>query len=401
MTWTQRANFATLVMWLLTTLIMAISALFYFGPLGHDFRGYYAASQVFLAGDDPYNYRVVANVLQELTGRMGNNPFYYPPWFAVAVAPFALLPYQIARTVWLLFNVILWLVGLFRLSSLMEWPISPWARRLFYLATSYLFALFTWRYEQLGIFIFFLLVASLWAADKKRYRLSGAMLALMLTKPTISILIIIAVLFWLCRNQHWQALQGFVMMSLLLLIVSLPLLPSYLTHLSDPNFTSGLSYELDGPDKIVGIRINTTFRDWLASLQVTSSLSNALYLLAALLGITILFMTAWRGSSLLLVTSIAVLVNLWLAPYALQYDYPVLTLPLAVALRALFSQTRSDSLRLMAAYITLIAILSVPIWERSISDGFWIVIGLTLLLLLALLPTNSATFNATVDKTRH
>ena len=100
-TWSNRSNFAALAAWIIASIFMAITAYLWDGQ---DFRGYYAAAKVLLLRGNPYDYQHVSQVLLDVTGRMGNNPFYHPPWFAWFMTPFALLPYEIARCIWMVFN---------------------------------------------------------------------------------------------------------------------------------------------------------------------------------------------------------------------------------------------------------------------------------------------------------
>ncbi|HEX8681408.1 MAG TPA: glycosyltransferase family 87 protein [Ardenticatenaceae bacterium] len=382
--WRERANFAALVTWLLATLMMAASALFFFGPEGHDFRGYYAAGRVFLAGGDPYEFYQIAEVLQETTGTVGNFPFYYPPWYAVVMTLFARLPYFTARVAWLACNVAAWVAGLFFLTRAMQWPPPSWSRWLLYLAATYLFAWTTWRFEQLGVMLFLLLAVSLWAIRTERWALSGAMLALMLTKPSISALIVAALLLWFARERRWRAVLGFALALVVLAIVSAPLVPTYIRHLAEPGFTQGLTQDVGETDSAGSVRITTTFRAWLASFGVNGPVAAALYGLSIVVGLAALLAVLRQGASPLTVASVAVVVAFWVAPYALQYDYPPLTIPLFLVVRDLAARVRERGWNAvtLASGALLAGVLSVPLWERPISDGFWIAVGLAALLAL-------------------
>src|SRR5688572_19159546 len=113
------ADFAALCAWIITSVTMAAIAYFWYGQ---DFRGYYAAARVLLDGGNPYDYSQVVIVLREITGRAGNNPFYYPLWFGWFVTPLAWMPFQLARAVWMIFNWAVWSIGLIRLQQLFGWP---------------------------------------------------------------------------------------------------------------------------------------------------------------------------------------------------------------------------------------------------------------------------------------
>lgn len=390
--WARRANFAALSAWLITLTAMAVSALLFFRQ---DFDGFYAAARVLLAHGDPYDYRQTAAMMQAITGYACCNPFYYPPWFALAMAPFGLLPHQAARTMWMSCNVILWIGGLLALSAAMGWPARPgpdqpprewgwrWGGRwLLYLMATYLFAWMTLRYEQTGIAMFALLTFALWMIRLRRFGLSGILLALMLTKPTVSVVIVGALLLWFARNRRWQAVGAFWATLALLLAISAPFLFSWLRHISNPQYRLGLRYFYDASGVVWGTRINTTLLDWLAAVRVPAPLSAWIYFASAALGLSAAVLFAWRASSAVTVAAVAAVVGFWLASYALQYDFTPLTVSLFFVLRELGRRPRR--VRLIGLGM-LAGLLSLPVWERAISDGFWLVIGLTSLLgLLAL-----------------
>jgi hypothetical protein len=71
------------------------------------------------------------------------------------------------------------------------------------------------------------------------------------------------------------------------------------------------------------------------------------------------------------VTIISVLITFAITPYALQYDFPPLTIVLFWS-TALANYAASKKIPLLI----ISSIASVLIWERPISEGYWIVIGL-------------------------
>src|SRR5215211_790752 len=140
--WTRRLDFSMLSAWLFLSLILAGIALVSYGQ---DFRGYYAAARVIMENGNPYDYHQVSQVLLELTGEMGNNPYYYPPWFAWLFVPLTFLPFQIARVIWMAFNVIIWNIGLWQLGKMIEWPRAGWRMYALFMLSTFSFAWITWR----------------------------------------------------------------------------------------------------------------------------------------------------------------------------------------------------------------------------------------------------------------
>jgi hypothetical protein len=129
---------------------------------------------------------------------------------------------------------------------------------------------------------------------------------------------------------------------------------------------------LDGPNRVVAVRVNTSLIEWLTLLGLDGSLRTAIYAFVALTsGLTLLFFV-FRSNSLMKVVIVSVLASFAVTPYALQYDFPLLTLPLFWAM-ALFTRSRKA---LWGGLAFSIFIISVLIWESSMSDGYWMVIGL-------------------------
>ncbi len=377
MGWPWRLRVGSLTFWVVALLFMAASSFSYFGLDGHDFRGYFAAALVVRRGGNPYDYAQVAAVLREVTGEVGNFPYYYPPWFAIALTPLTLLPFRLARALWLAGNVAFWVAGVAALSHTLGWPHRGWQRSLAFLAATYLFAWMTWRFEQLGVFLFFCLALTLWTARSHRPRWSGALLALALSKPTITVLPVLAVLLWWLRRRQGRALQGFAVTLFASLLLSAPLLPGMLDQLQSPGVGQGLVREMDGPGQVGSFRLTTTLPHWLAmSFSAPPRLITTMQGLALLVGVGLTLWAVSRATSLLSLLSVALLASYWVAPYALQYDFPPLAIPLFAALQG--TSRQSTRARRVAALL-LLATLSVPLWERPISDGFWIVVGITLL----------------------
>ena len=367
----KRLNFATLSVWLIASIVMAATALLWFGQ---DFRGYYAAARVILEGGNPYDYHTLAPVLFAATGVIGNNPYYYAPFFAWFIMPLAWMPFNIARSLWMVFNLVLWNFSLWQLGNLLEWPKTGWRRWLLCLLATFVFAWITWRYEQTGIILFAFLVGVLLALQNKNGILAGIWLTLLLIKPNITLIPVIAIVFWLIRHRNWHAVVSMGILTISLLVVASIMTPNLYHPFFESGFGQGLFSTLDGPDKIVAIRVNTTLHDWLTMFRVSPEATRALSAVAFLIGLVILGIVTWKSDSIILIVVSSLLVNFAITPYALQYDYPLLTLVLFWNI-ALTQYGRQEWIKVIGVAITLF-IVSVLFWERPISDGYWIVIGL-------------------------
>jgi hypothetical protein len=125
---------------------------------------------------------------------------------------------------------------------------------------------------------------------------------------------------------------------------------------------------------VTGTRLNTTLLDLLKWYSVPKAVRSVIYALVILTGSWIIGRVIWKSKSLLEVTIAALLVSFAITPYALQYDFPPLAIVLFWALAISGQQKAGWIPAIMIAFIT-----SVLIWERPISDGYWIVIGLSVL----------------------
>jgi hypothetical protein len=373
----NRIDFLFLVSWLIVSLGVAFLSVVVFGV---DFRGYYAAAKVLLAGGNPYDYRLVADALLEITGEMGNNPFYYPLWFAWLFIPLVWLPFQTARWIWMAFNLVLWSVGLWRLGELVHWPPEGWKRYFFFLLATLSFAWIVWRYEQAGILVFFLLLAALLAAQKEKWDAAGIWLALSLIKPNITLPIVAGISLWLLSKGWRRPVAVMIATLLALLAISTLITPDWFAPFFEPGFGLGLTVALDGPDTIVMDRINTTFMDWLSTLNIQGLAGPILYGFLICAAAAAFYFTVARSRSLLEAASLCTVISFAVTPYALQYDYPPLVIPLFWALSLPNPSSASAKWKiLMAAFV-----FSVNIWQQNISYGYWIVVGMTILVAYAL-----------------
>lgn len=370
--WTQRLDFSMLSLWLVLGVILAIISFLWFGV---DFRGYYAAARVLLAGGNPYDYDLVARELLAVTGEMGNNPYYYPPWYAWLFVPLTYLPFQSARAVWMIFNFCLWNVGVWQLGNIIGWPARGWRRYGLFALSTFSFAWITWRYEQAGILVLGLLIALILSMKKGDEIGTGLWLALLLIKPNITLFVVAGLSFWLLRKGQWRSLLVMVLALLVLFAVSTWITPDWYQPFFEEGFGRGLTEALDGPDRVVALRINTTFLDWLRVLGVSSGPARLLYGLALCAGLFLFFRVVYRSEDMLELLSTLLLISYTLTPYALQYDYP----PLVIVLLWALSRCASSPRNMVVGWGLAAFIFSVIFWQQNISWAYWMVVGLVAL----------------------
>ena len=365
------ADFAALCAWVIVSISMAVIA---YAQFGQDFRGYYAAGRVLLEGGNPYDYSQVAPVLQEVTGRIGNNPFYYPLWFGWFVSPLTLAPFQVARAIWMAFNLIVWTVGLLRLRTLLDFPRSSWRTWSLNLLATFIFAWMTWKFEQTGILLYAISVEILIAFRERQWNRMGILLGAATIKPNVMLIPVGIIALWLIRQKSFRPVVVMSALLLGLIAVTTLLTPDWYQPILRPNFSQGLTEVLDGPGRATGVRLNTTLLDWLKMFQIPEGMRTVLYAIVILIALWVAFRTIRDSTSFIEVTVTALLVNFAVTPYALQYDFPPMTIALFWGMSL---AVRAGSVKIPALLVAMIA--SVLLWEEPISDGYWIVIGLCLL----------------------
>lgn len=380
--WKRRLDFSALAGWIILSLALAVVA---YTKYGVDFRGYYAAVRVLMAGGNPYDYHLVANELLSITGEMGNNPYYYPPWFTWLFIPIASFSFQIARAIWMAFNFVIWTISLWILGSHFDWPTVGWRRYILFAVLTFSFAWITWRYEQAGILIFAIFVALIISIQRERWTWSGIWMAMLFIKPNITLVVIVGISLYLARKRIWRPIVVMALTLFGLLFISTWITPNWYLPIFEDGFGQGLQVALDGPDHVVALRINTTFLDWLATMDVAQNVRVPVYGAIILMCVVVVIWAEYRSRTLLQLISILLLVSYVLTPYALQYDFP----PLAIVLFWGLSLCEYTSKKALRVGILLVGfVCSVIFWQQNISLAYWMVVGLVALVVWGMYQEN-------------
>lgn len=356
---------------------------------GIDFKVYYAATRTWLQGGNPYDFAQVRAMLEATTGQSGN-PYYYAPWFLFVVVPFGGLPFHVARAAWALCNGVLFWAGCRLALKALYWNPGGWRRPAVYISALYLFGWMTLRFEQAGIFIFVMLMSALVFWRRRMPWATGACLVLAVTKPQPA-WIAIAALMLLGYKVFRPLVWATVTAGTALLLIAGPLTVQWFTLLFSSDARRGLVYAFGESADITAVRINTTFFDWAGSMNMPASVAQMGYVAVALIVVYFVLTTVLRSSRLSDVVSVGLVGSVLLAPYILQYDY----VPLTFVLFYIYKTHR----RAWPEYVVgllLIGVFSVPLWERPISDGYWIAVLLGGALALRMLTRKNvpATANA-------
>lgn len=342
---------------------------------GMDFNVYYAAAHVTLEGGNPYDYQQLAPYIISSSGSL-NNPYYYAPWFTWCVIPFTFFPYDIARILWMVTHFILWVYSLVNLSKLVNYPPEGWAKWGMWLLATFVFAWSTWGAEQVGIMILFLFTLILLYSRRENWTLVGILLALILFKPNITAIPVAFIALWiLLRNRTWKHVGVMTAVVALALAVALFIDPTFYLPLFDADKLQGLSFTLNSSGEPEIKRYTTTLQDFLAAYGIENNGLVGVYVTVILLGLAAIVFGLHASASLIEFSALVILVNFAIIPYALFYDYPLLTLPLFYGNQLLFNQ---KGIRYAA---NLLVVMSLFI-GGIIPYRYWITIILAILLVV-------------------
>lgn len=364
-------SFALKVVFILLLVLFGIVS---FTRGGIDFRGYYGAAVVVTRGGNPYNYSELAPVLEEVTGSIGNNPYFYPPWFCILFIPFTLLPFNIARLVWVFVNLPLFYFSMELLRKYLNWPQNELKKWALYLFAFLLFGVYCIMSEQAGIFMLFGLALFLYAFSDQQPILAGLGLLIFATKPQATALVVIVVWLWLLRNNPRTA-WSFVGWGVFATTVATITIPEW-WRINPGNFGLGLSYTLNATDSWENVRLFSTAYDFLGySLNIMPPFQ---YLLVIPIGVAGL-LTIRRSVKIVqplegLILSVLVFSYL-VTPLVLQYDY----VPLCFVLYFLFKNLwRVTKVKRWVIALLLAFSFSVQLWQTWSYEGYLLLLSFSI-----------------------
>lgn len=194
-------------------------------PGGNDFLPRYLGSRAFLLeGTSPYDPSVSQEAQRSIYGRLANPDagedvahFVYPMPVILFVGPFSLLPYPLARALWMtLLQIclpVLFVLGI---------QISRWRPGPIFTALTLLFSVlwyFGFRAMILGQFAVIeavLIAAGLLLIQRQMDFWAGLVLALSIIKPQVSFLLFPLILLWGYSRRRWTLLASMLVFPVIL-----------------------------------------------------------------------------------------------------------------------------------------------------------------------------------------
>ncbi len=296
-----------------------------------DFVCYWAAGELIATGHSPYDVELQA----EIQGRCGWDksknglgrydflPYYYPPWFAAACALLLPLGYQAAKIAWFFINLELLLVTACLLSSAV-----PGLPRSIPLVTVpiFTFSVISLFVGQTLILILFL-VALAWKLIQRGSDLgAGAVLACLTTKPQLTVVLVLLLLFWSARERRWAILKGFALAFAVLGLASALFVPWWPIEMLRAS-------QQTPPPTFYFPWIGTTWFLILKTIGLASWGLWGLYLGVAIPFLIVVTRDAFdRLRPLEDIIALGLMAPFLVAPYGRHYDFPVLLIPMYVLL---------------------------------------------------------------------
>jgi len=368
-------NIFTFYVFIALCLYIAVDPVWHFGMFVNDFRGYYAAAYVFRNGANPYDYSQTAKALLTITGYMGNNPFYYVPWFAWAFVPFTFLSFRISFLVWNMINLVLWFLGLQQIKMFLNLPWSGWKLYSLYIVATLSFAWVTFRYGQIGFVLLVIFLAALKAIQKEQWVLGGVWMALALIKPNVTIVPIGVMCLWLLLRRTWKPVLVVILINLVFLISSLLIMPNWYQPLMESHAFDGINHDTDGPGVLVRDRNNPTMLGVMKIMNVNEGVAKAVYSILGFVSLIAFGIALRMARSFKDITIISVTLWLLVTPYAQTYDYVLLVV---VFFFLLLNKIGPLLIKILGLSVVSIA----PLFGTTPINSYLMVIFLTALMLV-------------------
>jgi len=327
-------------------------------PGGNDFLARWTGAHYWLVeGVNPYDEEVSLAAQTMIYGRPADPSkgediahFVYPLPAMLFFGPFGLLPFPIARAIWMtILEICLVVLGLIGLR------LARWSPDHFTQAAVILFSILWYHgaraviIGQFAVIEAVLIAIALLAIQREWDETAGIVLALTIAKPQMSFLIIPFVLIWSLRARRFKIVGWFLGAITVLIAGSLIALPSWPLGwlgqlLSYPSYTDlGSPISILTREWIMASGKDDPWFQWAAALTIVitnliafrTATTNFVVMLPALLIIFKTWEDRWGKGGLIasLLTLLGLLVGLWvlfLATVQGNVEHAVMYLPLPI-----------------------------------------------------------------------
>jgi len=333
-------------------------------PIGvSDFNAYWAASRLLLEGrnsSDPDNMlemeRAHFNPDQDFVMMTWN-----PPTLWVFMLPLAWMPFEVARSIWLLVNVALIVVSCLML-GLIYLPRGDIAPLLTYYLVMALFSpmLLAILTGQIVFLFVFGVAASMFLIKRERWFWAGVVLILTSIKPHMVMLVAPYLMFYMAMRRKWAGWIGLGVAGAICLVILFILRPSWIADFSallDAPPIDWATPTIGGFLSLYGVG------PWLR------------YVGMGFLLLLPLFLCRPKPVSLETAASVLILMTVPTTFFGWSYDQSVLLVPIAQIVGWLFSPVRSVVGRwavIAAMVVTMVVNMAQRVAKTSDVYFFWV-----------------------------
>lgn len=205
-------------------------------PGGNDFLARWVGANQWLAhGRNPYSAQVSLEAQRLIYGRPADRQaeedvahFAYPLFAMLFFGPFGLMPYPLARSLWMtLLEIGLPILAILSI-QLCGWRPSAWILRILILfSVLWYHGLRAVIVGQFAVLEALLMIGALLAVQRRQDAAAGILLGLSLCKPQMAVLLIPFVFLWAVSNRRFLILTWGLGTIVLLLAGSLALIPNW------------------------------------------------------------------------------------------------------------------------------------------------------------------------------
>lgn len=301
-------------------------------PGGNDFYSRWANGCALIwTGENPYSDEVTLRTQIGMYGRPAQPgedlaAYSYPLYALFFFWPLCFIrTYALVQAVWTTLMLYTLLAGVVLTVRVARWRPPAWLWGF-----TLVWAVFNYPHAraiilgQMATLVFLALAATLWALERERDDVAGALLAVATVKPQMSFLLVPWVLWWAAWRRRWGVWKGFALTVAVLVGVSCLLVPTWVA-----DFVQDLrNYE------VVAGAANYRSLTWIVTHYflglgpVAETAGVAAFALYALL-------EAWRGrraewGGFFWTTGLLLVLSHFIAPRTATTHYTLLLLPLCV-----------------------------------------------------------------------
>lgn len=207
----SRGNIELLLLGAAVVLLIPVAMASFASPrlrADDDFGVFWVSARLLQTGQNPYDPDAVNAALPSIGHRRVEEAvpiMRYAPYVLPMFLPLAFLPYLLARSIWFVLSLSAVLFGALQIWSLYGGPRARWWLS-WLLSLTFLPVLSMLQKGQVGWWVWLGLLGWVYGARQKNEWAMGASLFLILTKPHLVYLTVVALFLWTMRARSWRAL---------------------------------------------------------------------------------------------------------------------------------------------------------------------------------------------------